>query len=106
MRSETWIFGSDRAAGLNSDDAVHAAIRRDRAILTGSDQPATAVYITRRTSGLPIYGTAVLDVQRELETLPGTIALVGNYLGRIGVASILEGAEHAARRLRHGAAGA
>lgn len=100
MRSETWIFGSDSAAALNTDEAVRSAIMRDRGVLSGSDQTPTALYVTRGAPALPIYDEAILEVQRQLGTLPGTIALVGNYLGRIGVASLLEGAELAALRLR------
>jgi protoporphyrinogen oxidase len=48
------------------------------------------VYVTRWPNALPHYS---IEFEKALTTLPAppdNIALVGNYLGRIGLAKILE----------------
>ena len=46
-----------------------------------------------------MYDRSIADVAGALATLPPRVALAGNYLGRIGVAALLEVAEQAAARL-------
>ncbi len=43
---------------------------------------------------------AVLRVRESLDSLPPWLSLAGNYLGRIGVAGLLDHAAAAANRLR------
>jgi hypothetical protein len=41
----------------------------------------------------------VLEAQATLPDLPAHVAIAGNYLGRLGVSSLLTGAAEAAARL-------
>lgn len=99
-RSETWIYGSANAgAPVPSELEMRSAIIHDRRILTGRSDEPLALYTTARSPRLPIYGAAILDVERRLSDLPPWLALSGNYLGRLGVAKLLDVAEEAAARL-------
>jgi oxygen-dependent protoporphyrinogen oxidase len=99
-RSETWIYGSiDPAAPLPSDADLAARLEHDREILTGQRRSPVAVFWTRRVPALPIYSAAIDDVRRRIGDLPPWLALAGNYLGRLGVAKLLDVAADAAARL-------
>lgn len=99
-RSETWIVG-ERGAGLTAwpDAALRQLLADDRAALTGRRDEPIASYITRWAQAVPVYDQAILDVTASLAGLPPWIAVGGNYLGRIGVAALLDQAAHAAARL-------
>jgi protoporphyrinogen/coproporphyrinogen III oxidase len=101
LRSETWIVG-DRNAGITAwpDEQLREALAADRRLLTGRDQPPIAVHITRWPQAIPVYNDAIVRVRHELTTLPPWLALAGNYLGRIGVAALLDLAAAAGARVR------
>lgn len=101
VRSETWIVG-DRDAGITawSDQQLGDALAADRRLLTGRSQSPLAVHVTRWPQAIPVYNDAIARVQHELSTLPPWLAVTGNYLGRIGVAALLDLAAAAAGRLR------
>ncbi len=92
LRSERWIYGSSIADELSARDAV----LRDRAVLTGRQDAPVGVHLTSFPNALPVYGEAILAVKASLPSLPPWLALTGNYLGRLGVAALLEQAEVAA----------
>ena len=71
----------------------------DRARVTGRMDAPVAWHVTPQIESLPVYDTAVLDAQASLADLPARIALAGNYLGRLGVSKLLDGAWEAARRI-------
>jgi hypothetical protein len=48
---------------------------------------------------LPVYDRTVLTVQERLADLPPWLALAGNYLGRLGVARLLDLSREAAERV-------
>jgi oxygen-dependent protoporphyrinogen oxidase len=100
VRSETWIVG-DRDRGLTAqpDDVVLEQLARDRRALTNRAQSPLASHITRWPHAIPVYDGAIAAAQAALPSLPGHIALAGNYLGRIGVAALLSVAEDAVNRL-------
>ena len=100
FRSETWIVG-DRAAGMTAwtDAALQQALAADRKHLTGRRDEPVAIHITRWPSAIPVYNEAILDVKAGLASLPSWLALAGNYLGRIGVAALLDQGAEAALRL-------
>lgn len=100
VRSETWIVG-DRERGLTAqpDAALLDQISRDRRLLTGRADPPLASHITRWPRAIPVYDEAIAGVQAALPSLPDRIALAGNYLGRIGVAALLSGAQDAVNRV-------
>ena len=100
LRSETWIYGDLSAAALpRTDAAVAARLMADRAVLTGRSEAPIAFYVTAQIEALPVYDGAVLDAEAALAQLPSHIALAGNYLGRLGVSQLLDGAADAAARL-------
>ena len=101
LRSETWIFGDLNPSALPGTDAdAERQVNHDRAILTGRAESPVACYVTRQLAALPVYDQAVLDARTAVARLPGHLCLAGNYLGRLGVSSLLEGAADAADRVR------
>ena len=90
--AETWIFGG----ALDGDivdltgDEIRETVISDRERFYGKVDAPLAFHITRWPNALPHYS---VDVERTLSRLPApppNVALVGNYLGRIGLAKILE----------------
>ncbi|MEO8071073.1 MAG: FAD-dependent oxidoreductase [Acidobacteriota bacterium] len=106
-RSETWIYGADPPDSPIDASEIEARIVSDRAVLTGRTDKPLAVYSSavggQQWRGLPVYGPAILDIRSRLVDLPPWLALAGNYLGRLGVAKLLDVAQEAATRLRSGA---
>jgi len=100
LRSETWIY-----AGAGADAAsLTATLVADRRALTGADTAPVAVYPTMWPEAIPVYDDWVTAAAAALSTLPPWLAVAGNYLGRIGVAGLLDVAAEAAARLRGAAA--
>ena len=99
-RSETWIVG-DRDQGMTEwdDDRLVQMLAADRRRLTGRDSTALSRHITRWPQAIPVYDAAIRKVAPALRSLPPWLGLAGNYLGRIGVAALLEQAEAAANRV-------
>lgn len=95
LRSETWIY----AAGTTDAETLGSWLRADRLAVTGVDAAPVAVYPTVWPEAIPVYDAAVLDAARELASLPPWLAVAGNYLGRIGVAGLLDVASEAAARV-------
>lgn len=94
--SETWIFGGalDPDALMLDDFALSAVISSDRQRLFESVDQPVATHITRWHNALPHYS---IELERILTTLPAppqNTGLAGNYLGRIGLAKILERAAY------------
>lgn len=105
FRSETWIVG-DRDQELTGwdDDRLVQMLATDRRRLTGRDTTPLSLHITRWPAAIPVYDAAIRRVGSALgESLPPWLALAGNYLGRIGVAALLEQGAAAAARVRESA---
>lgn len=90
--AETWIFGGaldpDIVKLADAEFADLIATERQR-FYGKKDQPLETC-VTRWPNALPHYS---IELERILTTLPAppkNISLVGNYLGRIGLAKILE----------------
>jgi oxygen-dependent protoporphyrinogen oxidase len=90
FRSETWIYAAD-----DTTSATTAADRVavDREVLTGHRDQILAIHPTRRPDALPVYDDHVLELEPLLGELPPWMALSGNYLGQIGVSTLLTRAE-------------
>jgi oxygen-dependent protoporphyrinogen oxidase len=90
--TETWIFGGaldPNVVDLN-DDQFAQLIASERERFYGVRDELLAVHVTRWPNALPHYS---IELEKTLTTLPApppNISLVGNYLGRIGLAKILE----------------
>lgn len=98
LRSETWILGGapDRDAVNLTDAELETILRRNHALLVGTEEPLLSFHTTRWPKALPHY---TLSLERTLTTmppLPNHLALVGNYLGGIGLAKIIERAHRIA----------
>jgi len=90
--AETWIFGGalDPEVVTLSDQAFAELIASERERFYGYTDEMLDIHITRWPKALPHYS---IDLEHILITLPSPpvqIGLVGNYLGRIGLAKILE----------------
>ena len=68
-------------------------------MLTGRRAVAHSSYVAHQWQALPVYDQSVLKAQAALEGLPPRVAIAGNYLGRLGVSHLLDGAAAAAARL-------
>jgi protoporphyrinogen oxidase len=90
--AETWIFGGALDSGaVNLTDAEFAElITSERERFYGRKDDALDTYVTRWPNALPHYSIEFEKVLTTLPPPPENIALVGNYLGRIGLAKILE----------------
>lgn len=91
LRSETWIYA---LSGSGESTAPAAArIAADRAVLTGRLDVPAGVYATRWPDALPVYDARVIELRSHLDQLPPWLALSGNYLGQIGVSTLIARAE-------------
>ena len=100
LRSETWIVGNhDGAVTAWSDSQLIASLLADRQRMTGRSSEPASVHITRWPRAIPVYDETILQAEPALQSLPQWLAVAGNYLGRIGVADLLEAGERAAARL-------
>lgn len=100
--SETWIFGGALDPGIvkMSDRELIELISTERKRLYGEVHEPIGIHLTTWPEALPHYST---DLERILTTLPAppaNVGLVGNYLGRIGLAKIVERAALVAKEFR------
>jgi len=100
--SETWIFGGalDPNIGELTDDQFRELIAVEREKFYGQHDEPLALYINRRRHAIPHYTIEVERILTELPAPPENIALVGNYLGRIGLAKLIERAAVVAEEFR------
>jgi oxygen-dependent protoporphyrinogen oxidase len=98
LRSETWIY----AGGAATSAALTAMLQSDRRLLTGNDTAPVAVYPTIWPEAIPVYDDAVLGTAAARSSLPPWLAVAGNYLGKIGVAGLLDVAAEAATSIMAG----
>jgi len=99
--AETWIFGGalDPEVVTLSGDELARTIAAERERFYGRRDQLLEMRVTRWRTVLPHYS---IELERTLTMLPPppkNIALVGNYLGRIGLAKILERAAFAAEQM-------
>jgi oxygen-dependent protoporphyrinogen oxidase len=100
LRSETWMYGSLDASALPASDAgAFDQMQADRQMLTGRTEAPIACYFTRQPDAIPVYDAAVLGARAALRDLPPHIAIAGNYVGRLGVSSLVVGAKEASTKI-------
>ncbi len=101
-RSETWIFGGALDPDvLRLDDQQFAElITHEREKFYGRNDAPLAVHVTRRPSALPHYSIELEQILSTLPAPPTHITLAGNYLGRIGLAKLIERAAVVAEDFR------
>ena len=90
--AETWIFGGALDPGVVTlTDAEFAGlIASERERFYGKKDQPLGSQVTRWPSALPHYSIELEKTLTALPAPPRDISLVGNYLGRIGLAKILE----------------
>ena len=90
--SEAWIFGGALDADIIelSDDQFSDLIATERERFYGKREEPLALYINRRRNAIPHYTIELEKTLMNLPAPPANIALVANYLGRIGLAKLIE----------------
>lgn len=99
--AESWIFGGALDADVVNltDDEFAQTIAAERERFYGRRDEPLEMRVTRWPNALPHY---TIELERLLTTLPPpppSVHLVGNYLGRIGLAKILERSAFVAEQL-------
>jgi oxygen-dependent protoporphyrinogen oxidase len=97
-RSETWIY---EGASLHGTLDVIDAMTLDRSVFTSRHDSPIGEPFVPPAAEIPIYDA---ELARAIDVvdgggLPSHIALAGNYLGRLGVSKLIDGAAEAADRL-------
>ena len=90
--SETWIFGGalDPDVINLTDEEFKELISREREIFYGQNDEPLALYVNRGHNAIPHYSIELEKILTTLPAPPPNVALVGNYLGRIGLAKLIE----------------
>ena len=98
--SETWIFGGalDSEIVALPDEEIGKLIANDREKFYGQRTEPVALCISRRPNAIPHYSLELEAILTKLSPPPSNVALVGNYLGRIGLAKLIERAAAVAER--------
>lgn len=93
IHSETWILGGARApsgfAGWTDREIEDTIVAERTKVFDLSDRP-TASVATRWPQAIPHYTIALENALPRLLAVENNVFLVGNYLGQIGLAKILE----------------
>jgi oxygen-dependent protoporphyrinogen oxidase len=97
--SETWIFGGalDPDIGQLTDLELIKLIATERERLYRAVDEPIGIHLTNWLEALPHYSIDLERILTQLPAPPANIALVGNYLGRIGLAKIIERAAFVAK---------
>ena len=100
--SETWIFGGalDPDIGQLTDPELIELIATERERLYRAVDEPVGIHLTNWPEALPHYSIDLERILTHLPPPPANVALVGNYLGRIGLAKIIERAAFVAREFR------
>jgi protoporphyrinogen oxidase len=100
--SETWIFGGalDRSIVGLSDPELIKLIATERERLYGEHHEAIGIHLTSWPQALPHYSIDLERILTELPAPPANVALAGNYLGRIGLAKLIERAAFVVNEFR------
>ncbi len=95
--SETWILGGqdhgDRVLRESDEELLNMALQKRRQVLGELENKVLNFKVTRWPDAIPHFGENLERVQLELNKPNGPVVLFGNYLGEIGLRSILEQAE-------------
>ena len=97
--SETWIFGGalDPTVVDLSDQELMEMVATERARLYGKHDEAIGIHLTNWPAALPHYSIDLERILTHLPAPPANVSLAGNYLGRIGLAKLIERAAFVAQ---------
>lgn len=102
--SETWILGGqdhgERFLNLSDDELLHMVLKKRRDVLGEEEPEILGFRVTRWPHAIPHFGKNLEQAQMELNKPIGPVVLFGNYIGEIGLRSILEQAESLPSKLR------
>jgi oxygen-dependent protoporphyrinogen oxidase len=100
--SETWILGGalDPEITQLSDPNLIELIAVERERLYGRHDEPIGIHLTNWPEALPHYSLDLERILTQLPAPPAQVALVGNYLGRIGLAKLIERAAFVATEFR------
>jgi oxygen-dependent protoporphyrinogen oxidase len=92
LHSETWIMGGalNRKIVESSDEEVLRIIMTERQRLFAIDEKPVGYKITRWPNAIPDYSIKLERLLPRLKEFESNTVLIGNYLGNIGLAKILE----------------
>jgi oxygen-dependent protoporphyrinogen oxidase len=90
--SETWIFGGALDPNIVdlTDSQLIELIEGERQKLYGEHREPIGVHITSWPEALPHYSIELERILTQLPAPPANVGTVGNYLGRIGLAKLVE----------------
>ncbi|PJZ52981.1 protoporphyrinogen oxidase [Leptospira adleri] len=91
--SETYIFGGALDAEISKlkENEIVSILEEDRKKITDQKDEPINHYVTIWKSALPVYDSALLEFNRELDrSLPHGVYAEGNFRYGIGLSSILE----------------
>lgn len=105
VHSETWILGGLKQGEnilAQDDDGIIDLIfkKRDRWIDPESEKNLLEAVVTRWPQAIPHYSTELEQVMPVLKSDQNDILLFGNYLGDLGLASILESTRRLNSRIK------
>jgi protoporphyrinogen/coproporphyrinogen III oxidase len=100
--SETWIFGGalDRQVLSLSEEELSQLIAAERRRLYGEEEEVLAMHSYYWPEALPHYSINLERILTTLRPQPPNVALVGNYLGGLGLARIIDRAAQVASQFR------
>jgi oxygen-dependent protoporphyrinogen oxidase len=99
--SETWIFGGalDREVTRLSKQELSRLIADERRRLRKVDDELLDMHSTYWPEAVPHYSINLERVLTNLPPLPHDVALVGNYLGGLGLAKVIDRAAQVASQI-------
>lgn len=102
IHSETWILGGathgDKISELSDDELLRRVVaKRNRWI--DSENPVASV-VTKWPRAIPLYSPELEALIPDLKKDANGVVLFGNYLGELGLSSILESARNLTERVR------
>lgn len=105
LHSETWILGGaehgEAFTKLSDADLIEKLLeKRERRLDAHTREAFIEAQVTRWPRAVPHYTTKLEDVREALHDARDGIVLFGNYLGELGLASILESTKRLGARVR------
>lgn len=98
--SETWILGDDpnkrRFEHLDDRALIERVLEKRRKVFPKSHQEPLETFITRWRNAIPVFDEKLEAAQEVFRAEAGQLILFGNYVGSLGLQSILEQAEQLA----------
>jgi protoporphyrinogen oxidase len=85
IHSETWIFGPTNSLSHSADDDYKKQIYLTRQKIWQDKSEPLDLRINRWPRAIPLYGKELEQVLETLMVSQGSLHLVGNYLGEIGL---------------------